>query len=146
MDEPMSSATDLERFLTAQATNYTQALAEIGQGRKRSHWLWYVFPQLAGLGLSQTAQFYTLKDLEEARAYLNHPILGLRLLEITSALLDIQGKTATQIIGSPDDIKLRSSMTLFNLVSPSIPIFQEVLEQYFTGQPDPKTLALLHDQ
>ncbi len=110
-------ATDrLSRFIDAQQRDYDRALGEIRQGRKQSHWMWYIFPQLAGLGHSETARFYGIKDGQEARDYLAHPVLGSRLIEISTALLDIDGRTANQVMGSPDDLKLRSSMTLFSLV------------------------------
>ena len=133
----------LKRFLTAQEGDYVRALAEIKNGRKQSHWMWYVFPQLAGLGFSETAKFYGIRDLEEAREYLEHPVLGSRLLEISKVLLQFKGKTANQIFGSPDDLKLRSSMTLFSLVENTDPVFQAVLGIYYSGSPDPKTLALV---
>ena len=133
----------LKRFLTAQEGDYVRALAEIKNGRKQSHWMWYVFPQLAGLGFSETAKFYGIRDLEEAREYLEHPVLGSRLLEISKVLLQFKGKTANQIFGSPDDLKLRSSMTLFSLVENTDPVFQAVLGIYYSSSPDPKTLALV---
>lgn len=135
-------ASNLKRFLAAQDRDYDRALAEIKNGRKQSHWMWYVFPQLAGLGFSETARFYAINDLQEAADYLNHPVLGSRLVDITAALLPINGKTANQIFGSPDDLKLRSSMTLFSLVENTNPVFQAVLAKYYGGSPDPKTLAL----
>src|SRR6476661_4838529 len=103
---------DLKRFTEAQERDYATALAEIKRGRKRSHWMWYIFPQIAGLGFSQTSKFYAIKDIGEAESYLAHAILGARLIEISNALLEIEGKTANQIFGSPDDAKLKSSMTL----------------------------------
>ncbi|XWW43789.1 DUF1810 domain-containing protein [Fibrella sp. USSR17] len=139
----MQEVTDLSRFVDAQANNYADALAEIRNGRKTSHWMWYVFPQLTGLGLSSTAIFYGLKDLQEATTYLNHPVLGPRLIDIATAMVHVDGKTANQILGSPDDMKLRSSMTLFSLVPDTNPVFQAVLDKYYNGAPDPKTLALL---
>lgn len=139
----MEGGTDLSRFVEAQASNYAQALAEIKNGQKRSHWMWYVFPQLAGLGFSSTATFYALNSLQEARDFLTHPLLGPRLIDIANAMLHIDGKTATQILGTPDDVKLRSSMTLFSLVPQADPVFQAVLAKYYNGIPDPATLALL---
>lgn len=139
----MKDAPNLSRFIDAQASNYMQALSEIRNGQKRSHWMWYVFPQLAGLGYSSTAIFYALSDLREATEYLNHPVLGPRLIEIATAMLQVDGKTATQILGTPDDLKLRSSMTLFGAVPDAAPVFQAVLDKYYNGQPDPATLALL---
>lgn len=105
--------------------------------------MWYIFPQIAGLGFSETAKFYALRNLEEARSYLEHPVLGGRLIEISQAILTIEGKTANQILGSPDDMKLQSCMTLFRQVDPANPVFDAVLERYYTGTPDQRTLALL---
>ena len=105
--------------------------------------MWYIFPQLAGLGVSSTAAFYALHSLQEASDYLKHPVLGPRLIEMASAMLHVDGKTATQILGTPDDLKLRSSMTLFSLVPQAAPVFQAVLDTYYNGMPDPATLALL---
>lgn len=135
----------LTRFLEAQERDYNRALAEIKNKRKQSHWMWYIFPQLTGLGFSDMAAFYAIHNLQEASDYLNHPVLGSRLVTIAQALLEIDGKTATQIMGSPDDLKLRSSMTLFSLVPNTDPVFQAVLDKFFNGSPDPKTLALLGD-
>lgn len=134
---------ELKRFLDAQSGDYDRALGEIKNGKKQSHWMWYIFPQLAGLGVSETAKFYALHNLDEARAYLAHPILGSKLIEISQAILTIQGKTANQILGSPDDLKLHSCMTLFSRVEPANPVFDVVLDRYFSGVPDPRTLALL---
>lgn len=139
----MTADTNLNRFLAAQDGDYTRALSEIKRGKKQSHWMWYIFPQIAGLGFSETARFYAIKDLTEASAYLQHLVLGPRLIEISTALLQIEGKTANQILGSPDDLKLRSSMTLFNLVANAGPVFQAVLTKYFNGTPDQKTLDLV---
>ncbi|MFD1872149.1 DUF1810 domain-containing protein [Hymenobacter bucti] len=134
---------NLQRFLDAQATDYAQALAEIKAGRKRSHWMWYVFPQIQGLGFSETARFYGIQDLAEATAYLQHPVLGTRLVAICEALLPLPGSNATSIMGSPDDMKLRSSMTLFAAVPGAAPVFQAVLAKFFGGGQDDKTLRLL---
>lgn len=139
----MASSSDLKRFLVAQESDYTRALAEIKNGRKQSHWMWYIFPQLAGLGFSETARFYAIRDVQEASDYLSHPVLGSRLIENSKALLQLKGKTANQIFGSPDDLKLRSSMTLFSLVENTDPVFQAVLDAYYGGSPDPKTVALV---
>ncbi|GAB3330263.1 DUF1810 domain-containing protein [Larkinella ripae] len=133
----------LPRFLDAQQADYQQALAEIKKGRKQSHWMWYIFPQIAGLGFSETARFYAIRHLEEARAYLEHPVLGRRLVEISHALLEHDGKTARQILGSPDDLKLRSSMTLFGLLEKTDPVFQAVLDKYFDGLKDERTVELV---
>lgn len=141
----MKPENNLSRFLKAQHGDYDRALTEIKNGRKQSHWMWYIFPQMAGLCFSNMAALYAINDLAEASAYLNHPILGNRLIEIASAILDIEGKTANQIMGSPDDLKLRSSMTLFSLVKNTDSVFQAVLDKFFAGQPDPKTLSLVKD-
>jgi uncharacterized protein (DUF1810 family) len=134
---------DLQRFLEAQRTVYTTALAEVRDGRKRTHWMWYIFPQLAGLGTSEMAQKYAIRDLAEAERYLAHPVLGPRLLEITTAVMSLEGRTAHAIFGSPDDWKLRSCCTLFALVSPPGSVFEQLLDSYFDGQRDPATLRLL---
>lgn len=134
---------DLNRFVVAQATSYETALAEIRNGRKQTHWMWYIFPQLAGLGFSQLAHYYAINDLDEAKAYSAHPILGSRLVEISQALLGIEGKTAHQLMGSPDDLKLKSSMTLFSKAKPTEPVFQHVLTKYYQGEEDRNTLRLL---
>ena len=135
---------DLERFLKAQESDYAIALSEIRNGRKQSHWMWYIFPQIAGLGLSVTSKFYAIEGLPEAGEYLEHSILGKRLIEISKVLTQIEGKTANQIFGSPDDLKLKSCMTLFCAVKNTHPVFQEVLDKYFNGKQDLKTLALIN--
>ncbi|PVY44202.1 DUF1810 domain-containing protein [Pontibacter virosus] len=141
----MKNSDPLNRFLDAQASSYEQALSEIKSGRKRSHWMWFIFPQLQGLGYSETARFYAIKDLQEAQLYLQHPVLGPRLVEISKAMLALESKTATQALGNPDDLKLRSSMTLFAAVPGADPVFQAVLDKYFNGEKDKKTLQLLQD-
>jgi uncharacterized protein (DUF1810 family) len=133
----------LSRFVEAQRPVYEQALDEIRRGRKRSHWMWFVFPQLAGLGSSQTAQFYAVRGLDEARAYLAHPVLGPRLHECANALLSLSSRSASDVFPFPDDLKLRSSMTLFGLVAPADSPFARVLDNYFNGQPDEQTLELV---
>ena len=135
-------AADLSRFLKAQEHDYEQALKEIRSGRKRSHWMWYIFPQIQGLGFSPTAQYYAIRDLQEARDYLAHPVLGARLKEISAALLDLDGLSASEIFGYPDDLKLRSSMTLFRLADLNEPVFLEVLEKYYDGKPDDRTVDI----
>lgn len=134
---------DLERFLKGQARNYDSALREIREGCKRSHWMWYVFPQIQGLGFSSTAQYYAIRDLEEAKAYLQHPVLRERLLEISNALLLLDSHNASEVFGWPDDLKLRSSMTLFAEAEPECDVFQKVLDQYFQGSKDERTLEIL---
>ena len=134
--------TGLERFTDAQDGVYDAALAELRAGRKRSHWMWFVFPQLDGLGSSPTARRYAIRDLAEARAYLAHPVLGARLREAARAVLAVEGRTAEQIPGYPGDLKLRSSMTLFARAADDPAVFEAVLERYYDG-PDPRTLDLL---
>jgi uncharacterized protein (DUF1810 family) len=134
---------DLKRFLDAQENDYRRALAEIKRGRKQSHWMWYIFPQIAGLGFSSTSKLYAIRDRAEAVSYLKHPVLGARLIETSEALLEIEGKTAYQIFNSPDDMKLKSSMTLFGSIENSHPVFQRVLDKYFGGAKDLRTLELL---
>ena len=133
----------LTRFLDAQARTYQTALAEINAGRKRSHWMWFIFPQVQGLGLSETARFYAIRDVQEAAAYARHPVLGPRLVEISTALLGLPSSDAYAIMGSPDDVKLRSSMTLFAAVPGADPVFGAVLAKFFGGQRDEKTLRLI---
>ena len=137
---------DLTRFITAQEETYDAALSELRRGRKRSHWMWFIFPQVAGLGHSFTSMKYAIRSLDEARAYLNHPVLGPRLRECCRALLAVEGGSASEIMGYPDDLKLRSSMTLFSLVAGDSAEFQEVLARYFDGEPDARTLELLKIQ
>lgn len=134
---------DLRRFTQAQERDYADALAEIKAGRKQSHWMWYIFPQIAGLGFSSTSVFYAIKSKAEAESYLAHPVLGTRLIEISKAVLEIEGKTANEIFGSPDDMKLKSSMTLFGALDDTNPVFQKVLDKYYDGAQDRKTLELL---
>lgn len=133
----------LQRFLDAQARDYPAALAEIRAGRKRSHWMWYVFPQIQGLGVSSTSQYYAIRDAAEAAAYLAHPVLGPRLREISGELLKLAGRDASRVFGSPDDLKLCSSMTLFAAVPGANPVFQAVLDEYFAGEADEHTLRQL---
>jgi len=133
----------LSRFVQAQEGIYDRALAEIRGGRKRSHWMWFVFPQYAGLGFSAMSQEYAIKSVAEASAYLNHPVLGPRLVECAQEVLGVEGRTASQIFGSPDDMKLRSCATLFGHVIDAGNIFEQVLQKYFDSQPDPKTMQLL---
>ncbi|WP_276853175.1 DUF1810 domain-containing protein [Enterocloster lavalensis] len=135
----------LERFVQAQADSYARALRDIKSGRKTSHWMWYIFPQLSGLGHSQTARYYAIRDRAEAEAYLAHPVLGKRLLEISSELLKLESSDATAVMGWPDDLKLKSSMTLFSLVSRE-PVFRQVLEKYFRGEEDVYTVQVISRQ
>lgn len=134
---------DLNRFLRAQAGVYSVALAELKAGCKRSHWMWFVFPQIDGLGFSETTRRYSIKSLDEARAYLAHPVLGMRLVACTEALLALEGRSARQIFGRPDDMKLQSSMTLFARISPAASGFSAVLDRYFGGVRDQRTVELI---
>jgi uncharacterized protein (DUF1810 family) len=139
----MTDPFDLHRFVTAQAMNYSDALAELRSGRKLSHWMWYVFPQYAGLGHSPMSERYAIRSEEEARAYLAHPILGKRLVECAEAMLSIENRSALEILGSPDDLKLRSCATLFAHVSPPGSVFQRILDHYYSSEPDSATLDRL---
>jgi uncharacterized protein (DUF1810 family) len=142
----MSSASDpfdLQRFVDAQARVYHTVLAELRDGRKRSHWIWFVFPQIAGLGSSPTAARYAISSLDEARAYLAHPLLGPRLRECTQLVTRVKGRSVAQIFGSPDDLKVRSSMTLFARATSDNDDFVAVLDKYYDGAEDPLTVARL---
>ena len=141
----MPEANNLSRFVAAQEPIYARALEEIRHGQKETHWMWFIFPQIAGLGQSPTARHFAIQNLEEAEAYLKHPILGARLLECCEAILQVNGKSAYQILGSPDDMKLRSSMTLFASVQAAPFEFSRVLAKYYAGQLDPKTLEILRN-
>jgi uncharacterized protein (DUF1810 family) len=134
---------DLARFVLAQQGTYERALAEIANGDKRSHWMWYVFPQLAGLGASATSRKYAIKSLAEAQAYLRHEILGPRLVACAEAALAVEGRSALQIFGSTDELKLRSSATLFTQIAPSGSVFHRLLDKCFAGQADEATLQIL---
>jgi uncharacterized protein (DUF1810 family) len=142
----MSDTSDpfnLARFVEAQTDDYEQALAEIQSGRKRSHWMWYIFPQLAGLGYSSTAQFYGIQSLDEARAYLAHPILGPRLLTCAEAAVGVEGRSAEAIFGTPDWMKLHSCATLFAQVAEPGSVFERLLTKFYSGVRDHRTLELL---
>ena len=134
---------DLERFVDAQEGVYQHALTELRNGRKTSHWMWFVFPQIAGLGFSAMSERYAIRSVAEARAYLAHPVLGARLRECAAAVAESDATTAEQIFGGIDAIKLRSSMTLFAHAAPDESLFTRVLQRFFDGVPDPNTLALL---
>ena len=136
----MSDPFDLQRFVDAQSGVHETALAELQAGKKRSHWMWFVFPQVAGLGSSAMAQRYAISGLAEARAYLAHPVLGRRLVACTTAVNAVEGRSAHDIFGSPDDLKFRSSMTLFAKAAPHEAAFREALAKYYGGQPDLATL------
>jgi uncharacterized protein (DUF1810 family) len=134
---------NLIRFVQAQADDYQRALSEIRSGRKLTHWMWYIFPQFDGLGFSSMSKRYSINSLAEAEAYLAHPILGPRLIECVEAALGVEGKTATGIFGSPDDMKLKSCATLFTCVSPEGSVFHRLLDKYFQARRDEKTLHLV---
>ena len=134
---------DISRFTDAQMRSYPTALAEIKRGRKMSHWMWYIFPQVSGLGFSPTAQYYSISGLEEAREYLSDDYLRSNLLEISFALLQLPGNDAESVLGWPDCLKLRSCMTLFKYAAPNEPVFQQVLDKYYDGRDDQRTLDIL---
>ena len=134
---------NLNRFVDAQKGVYERALSEVRGGQKRSHWMWFIFPQYDGLGFSEISKRYAIKSLAEAEAYLRHPVLGPRLLECAEAAHAVESRSATEILGSPDDLKLRSCATLFAQVSPAGSIFEQVLDKYFGGKGDERTLELL---
>lgn len=134
---------DLNRFLSAQQDDYARALSEVKRGCKQSHWMWYVFPQFDGLAFSPTSKRYAIKSIAEAEAYLRHAVLGPRLKESAEAVLEVEGRSAQQIFGFPDDMKLKSCATLFAHVSPPATVFEQLLDRYFQGERDQKTLRLL---
>ena len=141
MEKIMVSSNNLSRFIEAQENTYSDALSEIRNGRKRTHWMWFIFPQIKGLGNTQMSVKYSINDINEAIFYINHPILGNRLKEITGELLKIKDKSALDIFGSPDDKKLKSCMTLFSIASQDS-IFRQVLSQFFNSEKDGKTLDI----
>ncbi len=134
---------NLERFIKAQKQDYEQALKEIKNGKKLTHWIWYIFPQIKGLGYSEISNYYGIDDLAEAKAYLQNEYLRNNLLEITEALLNLDSNNPTEILGYPDDLKVKSSMTLFNYVDQSILIFKKVIDKYYNGEFDNKTITLI---
>ena len=134
---------DLNRFVEAQENDYEVALSEITGGRKRTHWMWYIFPQIDGLGFSSTSRRFSIKSVEEARAYLDHPVLGPRLMKCAEAVVGVEGRSATEIFGSPDDLKLKSCATLLGYVLPPGSVFDRLLAKYYNGSRDAKTLELL---
>jgi uncharacterized protein (DUF1810 family) len=142
----MADDGNLGKFLKAQETDYAIALSEIKDGKKRSHWMWYIFPQIQGLGFSETSKYYAIKDIAEAQSFLNHPVLGDRLVAICQALLNLKENNANKIFGSLDDVKLKSSMTLFAALSETDPVFQLVLDKFFHGEKDKVTLQLILKQ
>ncbi|HET6619917.1 MAG TPA: DUF1810 domain-containing protein [Dongiaceae bacterium] len=139
----MANGFDLQRFVEAQAPVYGRVCDELRSGGKRSHWMWFIFPQIAGLGHSAMAQRYAISSLAEARAYLEHPILGPRLRECTRLVLSVEGRSAREILGQPDDMKFRSCLTLFTRAAPDDLLFRDALEQYFGGVEDPLTVQRL---
>jgi uncharacterized protein (DUF1810 family) len=143
-EDPMLDPYDLSRFVRAQQDDYDRALSEIASGRKHTHWMWYIFPQFDGLAFSPTSKHYAIKSVEEARAYLEHAVLGPRLLACAEAVVAVEGRSATEIFGSPDDLKLKSSATLFASVSPPHSVFDRLLAKYFGGTRDGRTLQLLN--
>jgi len=134
---------DLRRFVRAQEADYERALSEIRSGGKRTHWMWYIFPQFDGLAFSSTSRHYAIKSLAEAKAYVDHPVLGPRLLACAEAVVGVEGRSAREIFGSPDDLKLRSCATLFACVLPPGSVFDRLLAKYYRGERDRKTLELL---
>ena len=138
-DDPFN----LDRFVRAQADIYDRALGELRRGKKQSHWMWFIFPQIDGLGSSAMTREYSIKSMDEVRAYLRHPVLGMRLKECAEAVLAVEGRTALEIMGRPDDLKLRSSMTLFERAAGDDSVFAKLLNKYYAGERDEKTLAIL---
>ena len=139
----MSMPFDFDRFVRAQDEVLAQVRRELGEGRKRTHWMWFVFPQLEGLGHSAMARRYAIDSLAEARAYLEHPVLGPRLVECTGLVNAVEGRSIRDILGPPDDLKFRSSMTLFSAARPGASAFREALDRYFDGKPDPQTVRMV---
>ncbi|MDY4971055.1 MAG: DUF1810 domain-containing protein [Lachnospiraceae bacterium] len=142
----MNDSDSLDRFLIAQQNYYRTALQEIKSGRKQSHWIWYIFPQIAGLGYSETARYYAIKDMNEAKAFLENSTLKKNLVEISQALLEVDSDDAVRVMGWPDNLKLKSSMTLFALAEPGCEVFQKVLDKFFQGEKDEKTIGILFNQ
>lgn len=142
----MPNDNSLKRFIDAHERDYPSALSEIRNGKKRGHWMWYIFPQIQGLGFSETSKFYAIKDTNEAEAFLKHPVLGTRLIDICNALLNLKTNDAHKIFGSPDDLKLHSSMTLFSFLDNTDPVFQKVLDKFFNGVKDQKTLGIINKE
>lgn len=142
----MNDLHELHRFIEAQESTYDQALQELREGIKRTHWMWFIFPQLAGLGSSPMAMRYAIRNIEEAAAYLKHPVLGPHLIECAKAVLGVEGKTPREILGTPDDLKLRSSATLFAQVSHQNSVFHWILDRYYGSEPDARTVELLRNQ
>ena len=140
----MTDHNSLMRFIKAQEHGFATALQEVRKGRKASHWIWYIFPQISGLGSSETSRFYAIKDMAEAKQYLDHPALGSRLIEIASELLNLETNDAVAVFGDIDSLKLKSSMTLFTLLEDTHPVFQKVLDKYFDGNKDMNTIRIVN--
>ncbi len=134
---------ELTRFISAQEMVYSRVISELRNGRKRTHWMWFIFPQIDGLGNSSTTKRYAIKSIKEAEQYLNHPILGKRLKECAEAILAIEGRSISEIFGYPDDLKLKSSVTLFSSLADSHPIFSSIIDKYFNGEQDIRTIKIL---
>lgn len=137
---------DLQRFKDAQRNDYEQALQEVKSGRKRTHWMWYIFPQIHGLGMTPISDYYSIRSLREAKDYLKDPVLGARLVEISKALLELNTSDPHAVFGSPDDLKLRSCMTLFERADSQNPVFGDVLDKYYRGERDQRTLEILDEE
>jgi|SRR5665213_9020 len=142
----MRTHTNLERFYKAQERDYAIALSEIKNGKKQSHWMWYIFPQIHGLGISETSRYYAIKNMEEAADYLKDPVLGKRLIDICNELLKLENNDAHNIFGSPDDIKLHSSMTLFSSLPNTDPVFAKISDKFFGGKKDERTLQIIQEE
>lgn len=142
----MNNQNDLSRFVEAHQRDYPRALSEIKSGRKQSHWMWYIFPQIQGLSLSDTAKFYSIRDIKEAESFLKHPVLSSNLVNICNELLALKENDAHKIFGSPDDVKLKSSLTLFAALPDANPVFEAVLKKFYNGEKDSKTLQILQKQ
>ena len=142
----MEDKFNLQRFIKEQQRDYTTAYVEISQGRKRSHWMWWIFPQIEGLGMTATSHKYSIKSMEEAIAFLAHPYLGKNIREISAELLKLDTNDASYVMGYPDDLKLRSSMTLFAEATPEETVFQKVLDKFYDGKKDDRTIAILYDK
>ena len=138
-DGPATTSDDLRRFVDAQEGTYDAALAELRRGRKTGHWIWYVFPQISGLGTNEMSRYYAIRSIDEARRYLAHPLLGARLRECARTLLEVDARTAEEVLGPLDALKVRSSMTLFHRADPGERVFSDILERYYAGVPDPVT-------
>lgn len=134
---------DLERYLKAQENDYEKALKEVKDGFKQSHWMWFIFPQIIGLGQSRTSILYSIRSLDEAKAYMENEVLAARMNEVCNALLELPGNNATEIFGTPDDMKLHSSMTLFSEACPDNDVFMKVIQKYFEGKKDSRTLEII---